>query len=63
MLQIAEGTSQQSLVLDDISRNLVTTKDFSTSTSELMNESSTACGGLKDESQSLLHNLNQFKVN
>jgi len=62
-LQIAEGTSQQSLVLDDISRNIVTTKDFSTSTSELMNESNSACGELKDESQALLHNLNQFKVN
>ena len=62
-LQIAEGTSQQSIVLDDISRNIVTTKDFSTSTSELMNESNSACGELKDESQALLHNLNQFKVN
>ncbi|MEW6991215.1 methyl-accepting chemotaxis protein [Colwelliaceae bacterium 6441] len=61
-MEIAESTSQQSVVLEDITKNIVTTKDFSQSTSEMMNEANIAGGSLKDESEALLGNLQRFKT-
>jgi len=60
--QIADATSQQSIVLEEISKNLVTTKDLSQSTSEMMNEANLTGGILKKESETLLGNLQQFRV-
>jgi len=53
---------QQSIVLEDITKNIVTTKDFSHSTSEMMNEANIVGGGLKAESETLLKNLQRFKT-
>lgn len=60
--QIADATAQQSIVLEEISKNLVTTKDFSLSTSQIMNQANITGGVLKSESDILLENLQQFKV-
>jgi len=61
-IEIAESTSQQSTVLEDVTKNIVTTKDFSQHTSEMMNEANLAGGALKQESESLLANLQRFKT-
>ncbi len=61
--EIATATLQQSTVLEDVSRNIVTTRDLSYNTSELMNEANTAGGELKNESDTLLASLQHFKTN
>ena len=60
--EIAESTAQQSQVLDDIAKNIVTTKDFSDDTSKMMNNANNAGGELKQESDNLLQNLQRFKT-
>ena len=60
--EIATATLQQSTVLEDVSRNIVTTRDLSHNTSELMNEANSASGELKSESEALLASLQHFKT-
>ncbi|WP_440056610.1 methyl-accepting chemotaxis protein (plasmid) [Pseudoalteromonas sp. T1lg65] len=61
-VEIATATHQQSTVLEDVSKNIVTTKDLSHSTSELMKEANAAGGKLQEESEALLQSLQHFKT-
>ena len=60
--EIASATLQQSTVLEDVSRNIVTIRDLSHNTSELMNEVNNARGELKNGSEALLESLQHFKT-
>ncbi|NTS78634.1 methyl-accepting chemotaxis protein [Catenovulum sp. SM1970] len=62
-IQIADSTSQQSVALEDISQNLVSTKDFANSTTSLMDEASRAGKELQETTTNLLEKLKQFKTN
>ncbi|BBN83639.1 hypothetical protein PA25_36240 [Pseudoalteromonas sp. A25] len=61
-VEIATATHQQSTVLEDVSKNIVTTKDLSHNTSTLMQTANTAGGQLQEESEALLQSLQHFKT-
>jgi methyl-accepting chemotaxis protein len=57
----AESTSQQSSALEDVSKNLVKTKDISGNTLDIMHQAKEASLQLADESTDLQKTLNKFK--
>ncbi|MBD1582587.1 methyl-accepting chemotaxis protein [Pseudoalteromonas sp. S16_S37] len=61
-VEIATATHQQSTVLEEVSKNIVTTKDLSHNTSQLMQTANTAGGQLQEESEALLQSLQHFKT-
>ena len=57
----AESTSQQSTALEDVSKNLVKTKDLSGNTLAIMHQAKEASLQLAAESTDLQKTLNKFK--
>ncbi|NQZ12937.1 MAG: methyl-accepting chemotaxis protein, partial [Algicola sp.] len=57
----AHSTSQQAVVLDDIAKNLVLTKDLSNSTLDIMHQAKEASIKLANQSTTLQARLSQFK--